>query len=94
MPIRYVIHVCDCSPPLFFGIQWELILFNQATRHSQDYLTLPSYLGPRFDLPAEGGVLAGRLEHLLAEGEVPQGVVEVDLEGVCLSVVVVNPRKI
>ena len=44
-----------------------------------------SYLGPRLDLPAEGGVLAGGLEHLLAEGEVPQGVVEVDLKGVCQS---------
>ena len=38
-----------------------------------------TYLGTRLDISAEGGVLAGGLEHLLAEGEVPQGVVEVDL---------------
>ena len=40
----------------------------------------PSYLGPRFDVPAERGVSVEGLEHLLAEGEIPQGVVEVDLQ--------------
>ena len=40
----------------------------------------PSYLGPRFDVSAERGVSVEGLEHLLAEGEIPQGVVEVDLQ--------------